>query len=907
MIIANGKIVTPDTVFCKYNSDTEKYTIKFTNGKIYSYHASNVVWIRDPEILNPGNYQIAHNGKELYGITVIFKFQKENLHYWHICFQNGLERDYDRNVLAVSVSCLADEDTKSIFNYLKRTAAFTGIRADDGTNLLEQQYNKMDYVSKDTVFSTYIHPSKYPVKKYNTSIPIFPFGCNASQFKAVKNALENQFSVIQGPPGTGKTQTILNIIANLLVSGKTVQVVSNNNSATANIYEKLSSPKYSLDFLVAPLGNSDNKAHFLEKQSGKYPENISSWNSKISEDSDFSNEALRSSEKLNTIFQKQERLSQLLQILDELKTESVHFKQYATETVQGSFDYHIHRKTGSEKILNLLLQFQEFSIKGRKPSLLFKFKACYVYGIGNFDFYAQDPSVVTTFFQTLFYKKKEDELGTEINMLNKYLSEYNCEELLSRQTEAAMLYLKQKLYEKYGNRKERVIFSSEDLWQNTAEVQKEYPVVLSTTFSARSSLSTKAMFDYVLIDEASQVDIATGALALSCAKNTVIVGDAKQLPNVITENDRNVLQSIFTSCNISENYNFASKSFLQSVCDVLQDIPVTLLREHYRCHPKIANFFNQKFYDGNLLIMTRDDNEKDVISVIKTPVGNHKRGHVNQRQIDVITKEVLPYLSCTDEETGIIAPYNEQVNALQNAFCDRQINIATVHKFQGREKNSIIISTVDDVITSFSDDPNLLNVAVSRAKKKLRLVVSGNEQPKNSNISDLIHYIEYNNFTVKDSNVYSVFDFLYRQYTEARHSFLKSYKTVSIYDSENLMYALIMEVLRENNFSTFDVLCHQSLNMLIRDYSKLSEDEERYVKNPATHLDFLIFNRISKKPILAIEVDGFHFHKKGTNQSFRDMMKNHILEIYGLPLLRFATNGSEEKEKLHTKLTELTM
>ena len=43
--------------------------------------------------------------------------------------------------------------------------------------------------------------------------------------------MENQISVIQGPPGTGKTQTILNIIANILMQGKTVQIVSNNNSA----------------------------------------------------------------------------------------------------------------------------------------------------------------------------------------------------------------------------------------------------------------------------------------------------------------------------------------------------------------------------------------------------------------------------------------------------------------------------------------------------------------------------------------------------------------------------------------------------------------------------------------------------------------------------------------------------
>lgn len=68
---------------------------------------------------------------------------------------------------------------------------------------------------------------------------IYPFGCNASQKIAVSNAFENQISVIQGPPGTGKTQTILNIIANIVRQGKTVMVVSNNNSATANVLEKL--------------------------------------------------------------------------------------------------------------------------------------------------------------------------------------------------------------------------------------------------------------------------------------------------------------------------------------------------------------------------------------------------------------------------------------------------------------------------------------------------------------------------------------------------------------------------------------------------------------------------------------------------------------------------------------------
>ena len=96
------------------------------------------------------------------------------------------------------------------------------------------------------------------------------------------------------------------------------------------------------------------------------------------------------------------------------------------------------------------------------------------------------------------------------------------------------------------------------------------------------------------------------------------------------------------------------------------------------------------------------------------------------------------------------------------------------------------MTTVDDVITSFSDDPNLLNVAVSRAKSQFYLVVSGNEQPKDCNISDLIAYIEYNNGTVSTSKIHSIFDYLYEQYTDARIAYLKKHKKISEYDSENL-------------------------------------------------------------------------------------------------------------------------
>ena len=74
------------------------------------------------------------------------------------------------------------------------------------------------------------------------------------------------------------------------------------------------------------------------------------------------------------------------------------------------------------------------------------------------------------------------------------------------------------------------------------------------------------------MDEASQVPIDTGALALTCAKNAVVVGDTLQLPNVVTNEDRVKLDIIMKQYNITEGYDCAKNSFLQSVLDVITSV-----------------------------------------------------------------------------------------------------------------------------------------------------------------------------------------------------------------------------------------------------------------------------------------------------------------------------------------------
>lgn len=196
----------------------------------------------------------------------------------------------------------------------------------------------------------------------------------------------------------------------------------------------------------------------------------------------------------------------------------------------------------------------------------------------------------------------------------------------------------------------------------------------------------------------------------------------------------------------------------------------------------------------------------------------------------------------------------------------------------------------------------MLNVAVSRAVHSLTVVTSQNPCNDRTNYGDLARYIAYNNFAVIQSRVYSVFDMLYKGYTEQRRAYLQKHGRISEYDSENLLYAVIQKILTEAPFSDISCASHVSLASLVKDYALLTEEEYGYARNPLTHVDFLLFWQMDKQPILAIEVDGTAFHRVGSKQAARDEKKNHVMEKCGLPLLRLRTDGSREEEKIRSAL-----
>lgn len=810
---------------------------------------------------------------------------------------NDKEYPYSANKVKIVKSAINSEKSNNLFKYLDQIADTVGLTTEEGTNILADSYSRITFIPEYSILTNFLNGVQPTANNFSKPIRIFPFGVNLSQKDAVNNAFTSPLSIIEGPPGTGKTQTILNIIANAVMNGQSVAVVSSNNSATKNVYEKLQ--KNGIEFIAALLGNSTNRQEFIDSQTDT--PDLSQFNLSDEETLNIKQTCENLFNQLSEYLQQKNELALLKQKLDSIITEYKHFLE--ENKIESNIDF--FKNTTSENILALWVTIENQALTNKKLTWWRKLLYWFKYGRKErtlFDIPAEKAILIC---QSNYYPVKIEELRNRQNTLEISLNRFSFDNKMKEYSQLSMQLFKSKLCTRY-NRNRRAIYEIRDLRSNSERFLKDYPVIMSTTYSLRRSLAEEITYDFVIIDESSQVDIATGALALSCAKRAVIVGDLKQLPNVVDDKMKEKTDTVFDDFSIPESYRYSNHSLLASIMEIFPNIPQTLLREHYRCHPKIIEFCNQKFYDNLLIILTESKSEQEPLIVYKTVAGNHARERTNQRQIDMIINEIIPNEKLEGVDLGIVTPYRNQTNALQQAFKGTQIKADTVDKFQGRENDVIILSTVDNEISEFTDNPNRLNVAISRAIKQLILVVNGNDSDKDSNIADLIRYIEYNNFSVKESKLRSVFDYLYKDYEQKRAEILSKSGNNSDFDSENLMSVLISNTLKQDKFSKYDVVSHFPLRNVIKDFSKLTEEEQKYARHRNTHLDFLIYNKLGKNPVLAIEVDGFEYHKAGTVQAERDKKKDSVLAKYELPLLRFSTIGSGEKQKLIDKLIEIT-
>jgi hypothetical protein len=721
---------------------------------------------------------------------------------------------------------------------------------------------------------------------------IYPFGLNESQLSAVEWAFSAQISVLEGPPGTGKTQTILNILANILLRGKTVAVLSNNNSAVENVYEKLG--KSGLGHLVAKLGSKENREEFFA--------NLPPWPSSEPEldAAPTMAEIQATLARLKQHLREHNTAARLQADIDELTIERRYLQQWQDENGMGapaSLDKYGLSPSKTADLMAYLSHLRERRIRLRdRIELLFNFKIFRVRPFAN--------ETRLSFFLALqmhYYDKALQEKEAALRSCRESLARGNFIGLLEELTTGSMRYLKRHLHLQALPTE---VFDAGGYRQRFDAFTQRFPILGSSTHSIVNSIAPGAALDYVIIDEASQQDIMPGILALGCAKNLIVVGDSRQLAHIPVALDLEAP---------ADAYDCERYSLLDSCIGVFMDaMPRTLLKEHYRCHPRIIQFCNQQFYDNALVPMTQDNGETPLRLVV-TAKGNHARKNTNLRELDSLLKVLEDEgdpVELDGDGRGFIAPFRAQVT-LSGKYLPADFVKDTVHKFQGRECNEIVFSTVLDKKRynaerlDFVDDPRMVNVAVSRAKNRFTLV-TGDEvfTANNGHIAALMRYVEYyaQDEQIVRAPVVSAFDLLYKEYDDSLARLNARLRPEdSRYKSEQIVAQVLREALSDASLHAITFHSQIALAQVASSTNPaLTERERAFMRNRAS-CDFVLYFKVGKTPLGVIEVDGGSHER--SEQAARDALKNSILAKSDLPILRLRTVESGIEEKIAGFLT----
>jgi predicted DNA helicase len=278
-------------------------------------------------------------------------------------------------------------------------------------------------------------------------------------------------------------------------------------------------------------------------------------------------------------------------------------------------------------------------------------------------------------------------------------------------------------------------------------------VILATNSSAALESIARVKFDVAIIDEASQATIPSVLIPIAKAHRFILAGDHKQLPPTI----------------ISDKAGELEKTLFE---ELIRKYPhkSQLLNVQYRMNNLLMKFPNQEFYNNGLKsdasvddinindILDSTQKEEALLFIDTSNVDIEGETHlkdsksiVNHIEAEISSNIVNDYLNIgvEEEDIGIISPYADQVKVIQDMT---PVEVKTVDGFQGREKEIIIISTVrsnDNGNIGFLKDLRRLNVAITRAKRKLIIIGNKNTLKTNPTYDRLIKFCEEKGVLVK--------------------------------------------------------------------------------------------------------------------------------------------------------------
>ncbi|QXJ21584.1 caspase family protein [Actinomadura graeca] len=277
-------------------------------------------------------------------------------------------------------------------------------------------------------------------------------------------------------------------------------------------------------------------------------------------------------------------------------------------------------------------------------------------------------------------------------------------------------------------------------WSALAQALHAVPGWAVTCLSARRFPPNAALFDLVIIDEASQCGIPQVLPLLFRARRALIIGDVMQLPHITmvgAQREAMLRSEHGLRPEWLEKYRLAFRRHSAFHAAERATGGSLLLDEHFRCHPKIAAFANERFYGGGLNILTDVRGRpalpgRPALLWSDVPGQAERQGSswVNRTEIGKVVDSVAYLLGQLppDATIGVVTPFKAQADAIQRRVGRDRVRVGTVHTFQGGERDVMIFSLVagrgmrSGTIRWAESRLNLWNVAVTRARSHLIVV-----------------------------------------------------------------------------------------------------------------------------------------------------------------------------------------
>lgn len=671
---------------------------------------------------------------------------------------------------------------------------------------------------------------KHTIRRKDYPITLLSKQINIDQLLAIHNGMKYPLAYIQGPPGTGKTNTIVNTIITAFFNEKTVLFTSYNNHPIDGVFSKLSKITYKKNYVIPfpmiRLGNDEKVLEALKYIKILYNrvKDITVYEGTLDKNKD---DKIERTKRLSQLLKNHEEKLELIErkeTIEKLLSTNNHISlHYELEGVQLARINERLKEIGeitNEEAIKLVMDDKE-----QFEKYLFYTAAKYVKRLKE------------SRYEDLMNIVNLEDDGEKVRMFNGYIKNP----------------------------------------ENLKKLQKVFPIIATTAISAHKLGEPDVYFDMVIMDEASQGNIAMSLVPILRGNNLMLVGDPQQLnPVILLDEIANI--KLRQTYNITDEYDYVKNSIYKTYLASDAVSGEILLSRHYRCHKDIISFNNKKYYNNKLIIETQSREKNPLVFV---NVSNNTTNYKNTAPYEA--DGIVEYAKLNKDKTiGVITPFVNQKQLIDEMLKENEItnvSCGTVHAFQGDEKDVILFSLSLTDKTSkatygwLKNNKELINVATSRAKDKLVVFGSNSdlERLHDNDSDDLYELVNY----IKTQGQFKVTP----RETSSRALGIKPYST----ETETAFFETLNHAL--------DNVLNTNRKCIVRKEVPIShvfQDNMGYNDLFYTgRFDFVVYEKRQQAevPVLAIELDGRE-HMDDELVKERDRKKTAICRQHRFELIR---------------------